>query len=85
MNLKKRSPIDRLNPHHKWQRFNSLPHEVQESIVYLLRIASGDGLEPIMAREKLNLLHSMTDEEIIEIHSVSHPCVIIFLPFLPSQ
>jgi hypothetical protein len=70
MNQQKPSPIDKLNPHHKWQKFNSLPHEIQESIVYLLCIASGDGLEPIMAREKLNRLHTMADEEIIEIYSV---------------
>jgi hypothetical protein len=70
MNQQKPSPIDKLNPDHKWQRFNSLPHEIQESIFYLLRIASGDGLEPIMVREKLNRLHVMADEEIIEIYSV---------------
>jgi hypothetical protein len=33
-------------------------------------IDSGDGLEPIMARQKLNRLHTMADEEIIEIYSV---------------
>ena len=70
MSLKKQLPIDKLNPHHKWQRFNSLPDEIQESIVYLLRTASGDGLEPIMARAKLNRLHAMADAEIIELYSV---------------
>jgi hypothetical protein len=70
MNQQNPSPIDRLNPYHKWKRFNSLPSEIQESIVYLLRIASGDGLEPIMAREKLNLLHAMADKEIIETYSI---------------
>jgi hypothetical protein len=70
MNRQNYSPIDNLNYHHKWKRFNSLPYKIQESIVYLLHIASGDGLEPIMAREKLNRLHAMTDEEIIETYSI---------------
>jgi hypothetical protein len=71
MNQQNPSPIDRLNPYRKLKRFNSLPFKIQESIVYLLRIASGDGLEPIMARTKLNQLHTMTDKEIIETYSIS--------------
>jgi hypothetical protein len=70
MNKQSLLPVDNFNSHYKWKRFNSLPCKIQESIVYLLRIARGDGLEPIIAREKLNRLHAMTDEEIIETYSI---------------
>jgi hypothetical protein len=65
MNYSERSPIEKLNPHEKWYRFNSLPFKIQERIVELLLIARCDGLLPIVAREKLNRLHRMTDAEII--------------------
>lgn len=59
------SPIEKLNPHQQWFRFNSLPFEIQERIVKLILVARGDGLEPIMARENMNRLYSMTDDQII--------------------
>jgi hypothetical protein len=59
------SPIEKLNPHQQWFRFDSLPFEIQECIVKLILVARGDGLEPIIAREKMNMLYSMTDEQII--------------------
>ena len=65
MNHSKQSPIEKLNPHEKWHRFNSLPFKIQERIVKLLVMARGDGLVPIIVREKLNRLHGMTDTEII--------------------
>lgn len=68
MNYTKQSPIEELNPHQKWCRFNSLPFEIQDRIVKLLLIARGDGLEPIIARAKLDKLYSMTDAEIVNSH-----------------
>jgi hypothetical protein len=68
--LKPQSPIEKFNPHEQWYRFNSLPFEVQELIVKLLLIASGDGLQPIIARAKLAKLHAMTDGEIIDLYQL---------------
>jgi hypothetical protein len=68
MSQSEQSPIKKLNPHEKWYRFNSLPFEIQECIVTLLSIARGDGLEPIIARAKLDKLHKMTDAEIVNSH-----------------
>ena len=65
MNNLELSPIEKLNPHEKWHRFNSLSFKIQERIVKLLVMARGDGLVPIIVREKLNRLHGMTDNEII--------------------
>ena len=65
MNNLELSPIEKLNPHEKWHRFNSLSFKIQERIVKLLVMARGDGLVPIIVREKLNRLHGMTDTEII--------------------
>jgi hypothetical protein len=65
MNHSELSPIGKINPHEKWHRFNSLPFKIQEGIVKLLVMARDDGLLPIIAREKLNRLHGMTDAEII--------------------
>jgi hypothetical protein len=65
MNHSELSPIEKLNPHEKWHRFISLPFKIQEGIVKLLVMARGDGLLPIIAREKLNRLHGMNDAEII--------------------
>jgi hypothetical protein len=65
------SPIEKLNPHQQWFRFNSLPFEIQECIVQLMFVARGDGLEPIIAREKMNRLYSMTDDQIIEAFSAN--------------
>jgi hypothetical protein len=66
--LKSQSPIEKLNPHEQWYRFNSLPFEVQELIIKLLLIARGDGLQPIIARAKLAKFHAMTDGEIIDLY-----------------
>jgi hypothetical protein len=66
MNSQPESPIKKLNPHEKWFRFNSLPFEIQECIIKLLCIARGDGLDPIIARGKLDRLYAMTDTEIID-------------------
>jgi hypothetical protein len=68
MNRSEQSPIEKLNPHEKWRRFNSLPFEIQECIVKLLSIARGNGLEPIIARAKLDKLYSVTDAEIVNSH-----------------
>jgi hypothetical protein len=67
MNHSEQSPIEKLNPHEKWYRFNSLPFEIQERIVKLLVIAKGDGLVPIIARAKLAKLYDLTDAEIIDL------------------
>ena len=66
MNQSEQSPIEKLSPHEKWYRLNSLPYEIQEHIVELLIAARGDGIEPIIARAKLDKLHGMTDAKIIE-------------------
>ncbi len=66
MNYSQQSPIEKLNPHEKWYRFNSLPFEIQEQIVKLLVTARGDGLSPIIARAKLDKLYELSDTQIIE-------------------
>jgi hypothetical protein len=66
MNHSEQSPIEKLNPNEKWYRFNSLSFEIQGRIIKLLIIAKGDGLEPIIARAKLDKLHGITDAKIIE-------------------
>jgi hypothetical protein len=73
MNHSEQSPIEKLNPHKKWYRFNSLPFEIQECIIKLLSIARGDGLEAIIARAKLDKLHKMSDAEIVNSHQVRVP------------
>jgi hypothetical protein len=73
MNHITKSPIERLNPHEKWYRFNSLPFEIQEQIIKLLLIASGDGLDPIIARAKLDKLHGLSDNKIVDLHNFKSP------------
>jgi hypothetical protein len=67
-NSEAQSPIEKLHPHQKWYRFNSLSFEIQDQIVKLLIIARGDGLESIIARAKLDKLYSMTDAELVNSH-----------------
>jgi hypothetical protein len=71
MSLNPNSPIERLNHHEKWYRFNSLPFEIQEQIVKLLVIARGDGIDPIIARAKLDGLYKLSDFEIITLHNLN--------------
>jgi hypothetical protein len=73
MSHSEQSPIEKLNSHEKWYRFNSLPFEIQERIVKLLVIAKGDGLAPIIARAKLAKLYDLTDAEIIDLTKFKSP------------
>ena len=88
MNHLERSLIEKLNPHEKCYRFNSLPFKIQESIVKLLLISRGDGLRLLVAREKLNSLNNMpTYDSIynyrIPGHNIDSQCRLI-VPSLDS-